>query len=172
MPPLINDNILDAQFPNPFYINTTAAFATLPAPFTHGYVPQYANINLTANGVTDNLNFANYSSNVGDNNNGVIRMRRVWDSWSTAYSRAPANGVYNNPNNPNTIGIPPVPNPAADPLNGSPWGPNGGTPPIYPSYPPPYPAPLRGIQIQIRVTDPASQRVKSLTIRQDFTDKL
>jgi len=46
------------------------------------------------------------------------------------------------------------------------------SPPIYPSYPPPYPAPLRGIQIQIRVTDPASQRVKTLTIQQDFTDKL
>ena len=45
-------------------------------------------------------------------------------------------------------------------------------PPIYPSYPPPYPAPLRGIQIQIRVTDPTNQRVKTLTIRQDFTDKL
>ena len=46
------------------------------------------------------------------------------------------------------------------------------TPPIYPSYPPPYPAPLRGIQIQIRVADPTNQRIKSLTIRQDFTDKL
>ena len=46
------------------------------------------------------------------------------------------------------------------------------SPPIYPSYPPPYPAPLRGIQIQIRVVDPTNQRIKSLTIRQDFTDKL
>ena len=46
------------------------------------------------------------------------------------------------------------------------------SPPIYPSYPPPYPAPLRGIQIQIRVADPTNQRIKSLTIRQDFTDKL
>ena len=31
---------------------------------------------------------------------------------------------------------------------------------------------LRGIQIQIRVTDPTNQRIKTLTIRQDFTDKL
>ena len=46
------------------------------------------------------------------------------------------------------------------------------TPPVYPSYPPPSPAPLRGIQIQIRVADPTNQRIKSLTIRQDFTDKL
>ena len=172
MPPLITDNILDAQYPNPFYINTSAAFPSLPSPFTHGYVQQYTNVNFTANTVQDTYNFTNYSSNVGDNNNGVIRMRRVWDSWSTEYSRAPANGVYNNPANPPTIGNPPAANPNADALNGTPWGPNGGTPPIYPSYPPPYPAPLRGIQIQIRVTDPANQRIKSLTIRQDFTDKL
>ncbi len=46
------------------------------------------------------------------------------------------------------------------------------SPPVYPSYPPPYPAPLRGIQIQVRVVDPTNQRIKSLTIRQDFTDKL
>ena len=51
-------------------------------------------------------------------------------------------------------------------------GPRSGFPPIYPSYPPPYQAPLRGIQIQIRVADPTNQRIKSLTIRQDFTDKL
>ena len=55
--------------------------------------------------------------------------------------------------------------------HGSPAGPPF-SPPIYPSYPPPYPAPLRGIQIQIRVADPTNQRIKSITIRQDFTDKL
>jgi hypothetical protein len=91
-----------------------------------------------------------YTGNVGDDNAGVVRLRRVWDSWSTEYSRAPATGVYG---------------------NGFPAGPPF-SPPIYPSYPPPYPAPLRGIQIQIRVVDPTNQRVKSLTIRQDFTDKL
>jgi hypothetical protein len=32
--------------------------------------------------------------------------------------------------------------------------------------------PLRAIQIQIRVTDPKSEQIKVLTIRQDFTDKL
>ena len=95
--------------------------------------------------------FPNYTGNVGDNSNGIVRLRRVWDSWSTDYSRAPANGVNN------TTGFP----------VGPPY-----SPPIYPSYPPPYPAPLRGIQIQIRVTDPSNQRVKTLTIRQDFTDKL
>ena len=92
-----------------------------------------------------------YTGNIGDDGTSVIRLRRVWDSWSTDYSRARANGV--------------------DPTAGFPVGPPF-TPPIYPSYPPPYPAPLRGIQIQIRVTDPTNQRVKTLTIRQDFTDKL
>jgi hypothetical protein len=155
MPPLVNDNILDAQYPNPGYVN--------PSTFNTNI---YKNISLTANGVTDNFNnFSSYSSNVGDNTAGIVRLRRVWDSWSTEYSQAPANGVYNNAANP--------PGSAnADPLNNSPWGPKGGTPPIYPSYPAPYQAPLRGIQIQIRVTDPVSQHIKSMTIRQDFTDKL
>ena len=102
--------------------------------------------------------FPNYNGNVGDDNPAVVRLRRVWDSWSTEYSRAPATGV-----GPSTATTPFAPSfPAGPPF----------TPPIYPSYPPPYPAPLRGIQIQIRVTDPANQRVKTLTIRQDFTDKL
>ena len=100
-----------------------------------------------------------YTGNIGDDQAGIVRLRRVWDSWSTDYSHAPGTGVYLNKAN------------ATDPLNGFPWGPPY-TPPIYPSYPPPYPAPLRGIQIQIRVTDPTNQRIKTLTIRQDFTDKL
>jgi len=94
--------------------------------------------------------YPKYDGNVGDDNTTVTRLRRVWDSWSTDYSRAPGTGVL---------------------ANGFPAGPPF-TPPVYPSYPPPYPAPLRGIQIQIRVTDPTNQRIKVLTIRQDFTDKL
>ena len=90
--------------------------------------------------------------NIGDNSAGVSRLRRVWDSWSTDYSVAPSQGLNVN--------------------DGQVWGPKTGYPPIYPSYPAPYPPPLRGIQIQIRVADPTNQRVKSLTIRQDFTDKL
>ena len=119
MPPLVEDNIFDAQY---------------------GYVGAgyYAAPNNA------------YSGNIGDDNPAVVRLRRVWDSWSTEYTQAPGTGV-----NPNGF-------PAGPPF----------APPIYPSYPPPYPAPLRGIQIQIRVTDPANQRVKTLTIRQDFTDKL
>jgi hypothetical protein len=127
MPPLVSDNRLDSQYPNPSYVNIGT------------FVPQYPS-------------FSFYSSNVGDDSNDLVRLRRVWDTWSTDYSRAPATGV----------------NTAA---GGFPVGPPF-SPPIYPSYPPPYPAPLRGIQIQIRVADPSNQRIKSLTIRQDFTDKL
>ena len=96
-----------------------------------------------------------YTGNIGDDNPAVVRLRRVWDSWSTEYTQAPGTGV----------------NPAGSAAPFFPAGPPLA-PPIYPSYPPPYPAPLRGIQIQIRVTDPTNQRVKTLTIRQDFTDKL
>jgi hypothetical protein len=86
--------------------------------------------------------------NIGDDNNTVIRMRRVWDSWSTTYTHAPALAV-----DPNT-------------------DPRSGARPVYLSYPAPYPAPLRGIQIRIRITDADGKRVKNLTIRHDFSDKL
>ncbi|WP_435005334.1 prepilin-type N-terminal cleavage/methylation domain-containing protein [Tundrisphaera lichenicola] len=84
-------------------------------------------------------------NNVGDDSNGVIRLTRVWDTWSTEYTHAPSIDIA---------------------LNGY------QSMPVYPSYPAPYTAPLRGIQIQIRVADPRNERVKVLTIRQDFTDKL
>jgi hypothetical protein len=126
IPPLVEDLRFDAQW----------GAAT-------SYLPSNSNF-LPANGGT-------YSGNIGDDNPGIVRLRRVWDSWSTEYSKAPSSGVY---------------------PDGSPAGPLSATPPIYPSYPPPYPAPLRGIQIQIRVVDPTNSRVKSITIRQDFTDKL
>jgi type II secretory pathway component PulJ len=129
MPPLVADNRVDASTPNPNYPGLSPLAGTVP-------------------------NSQHYNGNVGDDNVGVIRLRRVWDSWSTEYSRAPATGI--------DVGATGT---------GFPWGPPF-TPPIYPSYPPPYPAPLRGIQIQLRVVDPTNQRIKSLTIREDFTDKL
>jgi prepilin-type N-terminal cleavage/methylation domain-containing protein len=95
------------------------------------------------------LDYARFD--VGDPSNTTLRLRRVFDTWSTAYTRAPFSSWTNPQNDPNF-------NPAARP--------------IYPSFPPPYPAPLRGIQIQIRITDPQSEHVKVLTIRQDFSDKL
>jgi hypothetical protein len=100
--------------------------------------------------------------NVGDDTvnlpSGAImpRLRRVWDSWSTDYSSAPSTGVNSQATSP-TFGMP----------SGPPFG-----PPVYPSYPPPYPAALRGIQIQIRLVDPRNERIKVLTIRQDFSDRL
>jgi len=127
MPPLTADNRYDAQYgPAVNYL-----------PSNSSYLP--------------GNNPGNYSGNIGDDQNTVIRLRRVWDSWSTEYTQAPGTGVY---------------------PTGFIAGPPSQTPPIYPSYPPPYPAPLRGIQIQIRVTAPTNQRIKTLTIRQDFTDKL
>jgi prepilin-type N-terminal cleavage/methylation domain-containing protein len=92
----------------------------------------------------------NSGLNIGDNQTTLLRLRRVWDTWSTDYSNAPQTGIN---------------------ARGFPIGPPFSQP-VYPSYPPPYPAPLRGIQIQIRVTDPRNERIKTLTIRQDFSDKL
>ena len=92
-----------------------------------------------------------YTGNIGDDSTRINRLRRVFDTWSTDYTMAPAHAV--------------------NPMDGTPIGPPH-YPPVYPSYPPPYPAPLKGIQIQIRVVDPANQHVKQMTIRHDFTDKL
>ena len=72
MPPLIEDNRLDYQYPNPTYVNQTT------------YVPQYT---------IAPYNYPNYSSNVGDDTPGIVRLRRVWDTWLTDYSLAPATGV-------------------------------------------------------------------------------
>jgi type II secretory pathway component PulJ len=85
--------------------------------------------------------------NIGDPSPGVIRLTHTFDTWSTDYVNAPDSDVhYDNV--------------------------SANTPSIYPSFPPPYPSPLRGIQIQVRVTDPRNERTKVLTIRHDFTDKL
>ena len=88
-------------------------------------------------------------NDISDANTDTLRLRRVWDSWSTDYTNAPDLPL--------------------NPLN----GPLFGNRPVYPSYPAPYPAPLRGIQIQIRLSNqPDSDHLRPLTIRQDFADKL
>jgi hypothetical protein len=89
--------------------------------------------------------------NIGIDTANTIRLRRVWDTWSTDYTNAPSSGV--NPSTGQPLGVP--------------FG-----HPVYPSFPAPYPMPLRGIQIQIRVVDPRNEKTKVLTIRQDFSDKL
>ena len=125
IPPLVADHRLDAQYPVPYDPNNPG----------HPYA-----------------GYNNYTGNIGDDTSTVVRLRRVWDSWSTEYTQAPAIGI--------------------NPQTKQPVGPSNFTPPVYPSYPPPYPAPLRGIRIQLRVVDPKNEHVKSLTIIQDFTDKL
>jgi hypothetical protein len=92
-----------------------------------------------------NVGFPNAAGTV---NAATRRMRRTWDTWSTDYSSAPSTPL----------------NPLAGPISGA--------RPVYPSFPAPYPSPLRGLQIQIRVVDPLDSRLKTVTIRQDFTDKL
>lgn len=84
------------------------------------------------------------AQNVGDDAADIVRLQRVWDTWSTTYSNAPRVRLSEDPS----------------------------LRPVYPSYPAPYPAPLRGLQIQIRVTDPRNERIKSLTIKVDFSSKL
>jgi hypothetical protein len=108
---------------------------------------------------TDNRVDAQFPTHfIGDNDPkgvGILRMRRVFDTWSTAYTNVPSTTILN-------------PRSGSTPSNGMPFS---GKPPM-PSYPPPYPAALRGIQIQIRVVDPKNQHLRTLTIRQDFTDNL
>ena len=85
--------------------------------------------------------------NIGDDNFGVIRLTRTFDTWSTDYINAPDSDIF---------------------LNGY----LNTSLALYPSFPPPYPSPLRGIQIQIRLVDARGEKAKPLTIRVDFTDKL
>jgi hypothetical protein len=118
-------------------------------------------------------------TNVGDAGNSaanpVIRLRRVWDSWSTEYTEAPASGYDPgggslasaiNPTPPYGLDVFP---PGTTTLASSGYA---ACNPVYPSYPPPYPVPLRGLQIQIRVVDPRNERIKVVTIRQDFSEKI
>ncbi|MGE3820453.1 MAG: hypothetical protein AB7I30_13645, partial [Isosphaeraceae bacterium] len=98
--------------------------------------------------------------NIGDDNASVVRLRRVWDTWSTDYTNPPVSGIVTNPNDPRFLGKTGIDENDPDSL------------PIYPSVPPPYPMALRGIQIQVRVVDPRNEHLKVLTIRQDFSDKL
>lgn len=96
-----------------------------------------------------------YNPNIGQDDPAggppITRLRRVWDSWSTRYSSNRKKEVGGRIFSPN----PPY-----------------ATRPALPSYPPPYPTPLSGIQIQIRAVDPQNLRMRSLTIRHDFTDRL
>jgi hypothetical protein len=105
---------------------------------------------------------------LGDAQAAVIRLRRTYDTWSTEYTQAPATGF-----DPTTTSLAPFGLNIYPPSNAT--NAQGNivlSNPVYPSYPAPYPVPLRGLQIQVRVTDPRNERVKVLTIRQDFSDKI
>ena len=125
MPPLVDDNRLDARIPTGLR-STNAAARCAPVPLST-------------------------NSNIGDDSTGSIRLRRVWDTWSTDYTQAPATGI----NDPTTV--PPV-------------GPirlrdAAGLPVVS--------APLPGAAAGHPDPDPGrrppNQRIKVLTIRQDFT---
>ena len=90
-----------------------------------------------------NVNGTAVPNNIGEDRPGVIRLTHTFDTWSTDYVYAPDVDVLL-----------------------SQYG--NTTRDAYPAFPAPYPATLRGIQIQIRVTDPRGERTKVLTIRHDF----
>jgi type II secretory pathway pseudopilin PulG len=96
-------------------------------------------------------------NNIGDPNPGVIRLTHTFDTWSTDYINAPDTDIVLSqyPGNVLPQKFAPITSRC-----------------VYPAFPPPYPSPLRGIQIQIRVTDSRNERTKVLTIRHDFSDKL
>ncbi len=162
LPPFLSTNSSLAAgviptFPLPFNWPpaTGAFFSLIGQTYAHeGRIPPLTtDFRLDSQATNEQSGAANAGYNVGDDSASVVRLRRTFDTWSTDYSYAPATAV--------------------DPTSGQPYGLgiNGGRP-VYPSYPAPYPMPLRGLQIQIRVVDPRNERVKVLTIRQDFSDKL
>jgi hypothetical protein len=126
MPPLTFDNRADAQYPSGYYPKYTGA--------GYPYLSNDLGVGI---------------ANIGDDSGNVNRLRRVFDTWSTDYTKAPAHAT------------------SAGVVYGPPL-----TPPVLPSYPPPYPAPLKGLQIQIRVVDPTNHRIKQVTIRHDVSDRL
>jgi hypothetical protein len=86
--------------------------------------------------------------------NATATSAKVYDSWCTIYDYAPnpstgvrANDGFDN----NSLGI--VDNEGER------------------TYAAPYPAPLRGVQIKIRVFEPDSRATKEVTIQQDFLPK-
>lgn len=86
------------------------------------------------------------------------KAARVYDTWSTHYE---------------TEGKSPVDTNAGKGINGLD---DGGVPgivddPLEALTSPPYPAPLRGIQVKIRTFEPDSRQIREVTIIQDFLPK-
>ena len=76
------------------YINN-AKFNLLTQTFAHeGRVPPLVEDNIfDAQYGAGSYPGYNYTGNIGDDNPAVVRLRRVWDSWSTEYTQAPGTGV-------------------------------------------------------------------------------
>ena len=81
----------------------------------------------------------------------IARPSRIGEHRRRQHDRRSGSGGSGTPGRPTT---PTRRRPASTRRPTSRSGPPLSVAPIYPSYPPPYPMPLRGIQIQIRVVDP------------------
>jgi hypothetical protein len=81
----------------------------------------------------------------------------VYDTWSTYYEYATVPGLAGTPGQ------------AADGFAGS--GSNIVDSAAELRTSPPYPYPLRGIQVKIRVFEPDSRQIREVTIVQDFLPK-
>ena len=75
------------------YINN-AKFNLLTQTFAHeGRVPPLVEDNIfDAQYGAGSYPGYNYTGNIGDDNPAVVRLRRVWDSWSTEYTAGPGHG--------------------------------------------------------------------------------
>jgi type II secretory pathway component PulJ len=83
-------------------------------------------------------------SKLGGNGNSLSGLSRVYDTWSVTYLGANArNGLDDDSNN------------VVD--DASEW-----------TNPPPYPIPLRGIQVKIRTFEPYSKQIREVTVEQSF----
>lgn len=79
---------------------------------------------------------------------GTPTSARIYDTWTEFYNQA----LYT-------------------PVDGFDGGTGAVDGPNEPRYAPPYPAPLRGIQIKIRTFEPDSRQVREVTVIQDFLPK-
>jgi hypothetical protein len=104
-----------------------------------------------------------------------LTQARVYDTWSSHYENAIYNPNSNlktatpNQPDPNNTGLVPGrgSNGFDDDLPGNPgYGIVDDAGEIH--VPPPYPAPLRGIQVKIRVFEPDSRQIREMTVIQDF----
>jgi hypothetical protein len=97
--------------------------------------------------------YATPFSGIGNTQSGidpsVTPYSRVYDTWSQTYENF--NGFDNNSAASGT----PIVDASGNGVSGY-------------SYPPPYPVPLRGIKVTIRVFEPASRQIREVSVVQDF----